>query len=333
MTRHCMRAWLVALLSLGPASGEAQTYLLVVSGIGGEAQYRASFDEWSTTLLTAAQDRLKLPADHIVYLCEDPDVVAGSRKSTKANLDAAVMEIASRAEPDALVVIVFIGHGSAVGGSARINLPGPDVSAEDIAALLTRFPTQQLVVANLASASGDFLPVLSGSRRTIITATRSGRERYETVFASFFVRAFASDGADTDKNERVSVLEAFEFARREVNRHYDTGNRLVTEHALLDDNGDSKGSTEPDPRTGDGAIAASLFLDNPLAAAVATLPDDPELRALYQARQRLEQAIATLRARKDELAPDIYESELERLALELARTSRTIRERETRNPE
>jgi hypothetical protein len=333
MMRRGTSAWLLALLSLAPAGGAAQTYLLVVSGIGGEPQYRAAFEEWSTTLLTAAQERLGLPTNQIVYLREDPEGYAGSRKSTKANLDAAVTEIAGRAEPDALVVIVFIGHGSAVGGSARINLPGPDVSAEEVAALLTRFPTQQLVVANLASASGDFLPILSGPRRTIITATRSGRERYETVFAGLFVGAFASDGADTDKDERVSVLEAFEFARREVTRHYETGNRLVTEHALLDDNGDATGSTEPDLQAGDGALAARLFLDNPLEAAIATLPDDPDLRALFEARQRLELEIATLRARKDQLAPEAYETEFERLALELARTSRAIREREARNPE
>jgi hypothetical protein len=319
------------MLLLAPVSGSAQTYLLIVSGIGGEPQYRAWFDEWSTTLLTAAHDRLGIPEDRIVYLREDPDRFAGSRKSTKASLDTAVTEIASRAEPNALVVIVFIGHGSAVGGSARINLPGPDVSAEDVAALLARFPTQRLVVANLASASGDFVSTLSGPRRTIITATRSGRERYETVFAGFFVGAFASDGADTDKDERVSVLEAFEFARREVNRHYETGNRLVTEHALLDDNGDGEGSMEPDPQAGDGAVAAALFLDSPLEAAVAALPDDPALRALYELRQQLEGQIAALRARKNEFAPEAYESDLERLALELARTSRAIRERE-QNP-
>ncbi len=333
MMRRGLIAWLVTMLSLAPASALTQTYLLVVSGMGGEPQYRASFAEWSTTLLSAAQEKLGLPADHIVYLCEDPDRFTGSRKSTKTNLDTAVSEIAGRAEPDAVVVIVFIGHGSAAGRSARINLPGPDVTADEIAVLLTKFPTQQLVVANLASASGGFVPVLSAPRRTIITATRSGRERYETVFASFFVRAFATEGADTNKDEQVSILEAFEFARLEVNRHYETGNQLVTEHALLDDNGDGEGSMEPDPEAGDGALAAGLFLDNPMEAAVVALPDDPEIRALYEARQQLEQEIAALRARKNELSPEAYESELERLALALARTSRAIRERQVRIPE
>lgn len=326
-------ACLLALILGAPVRGAAQTYLLVVTGIGGEPQYRASFEDWGTTLVTAAHERLGLPQDRIVYLCEAPETFAGSRKSTKANLDAAVREIAARAEPEALVVLVFIGHGSAVGGTARINLPGPDVTADDLAELLARFPTQRVVVANLASASGGFVPVLSGPRRTIITATRSPRERYQTVFPRFFVRAFAVDGADTDKDERVSVLEAFEFARREVSRHYEKENRLVTEHALLDDNGDGEGSTEPGPDASDGALATSLFLDTPAEAAVAVLPDDPELRALYETRLQLEQEVARLRARKTDLDPETYEAELERLALELARTSRTIREREARNPQ
>jgi hypothetical protein len=90
------------------------------------------------------------------------------------------------------------------------------------------------VLVNTASASGDFVPVLSGPNRVLVTATKTGFERNETIFGEFFVDAFASDGADTDKDNRVSVLEAFTYARREVTRRYEDSNRLLTEHALLE---------------------------------------------------------------------------------------------------
>ena len=62
-------------------------------------------------------------------------------------------------------------------------------------------------------------------------------------------RALAEDGADLDKDERVSMLEAFTFARAEVGRVYERDNRLLTEHAMLDDDGDGdpcKGRDEKD---------------------------------------------------------------------------------------
>src|SRR3712207_7204159 len=49
-------------------------------------------------------------------------------------------------------------------------------------------------------------------------------------------------------------------SRREVAREYEEGNRLLTEHAQLDDNGDGRGSGVPDPRTADGALSRRLFL-------------------------------------------------------------------------
>ncbi len=308
-----------------PTTGAAQTYLVVVTGLGGEPRYQAAFREWGGTLVATARERFGLPDEHIVFLTESPqsDPLDGSR-STKENVEAALQRFASQAEPDALVVVVLIGHGSSVGGAARINLPGPDMSAEDFAALLARFPSQTIVFANLASASGDFLPLLAGERRVIITATKSGLERNETIFAGHFVQAFAAEGADTDKNARVSLLEAFDYARQEVARTYESENRLLTEHALLDDDGDGEGGGE-----NDGLFASRVFLDAD-AGRAQEMTADPELAALYRQRRDLETQVAALRARREEMAQDAYEAELERLLLELARTSRAIREREGR---
>jgi hypothetical protein len=316
-----------------PVTGTAQTYLVVVSGLGGEARYRMAFQEWGSTLVATARDRFAIPAERIVYLTESPELdSAASAKSTKVNIEASLDRLAMEVEPDALVVIVLIGHGSAVAGASRINLPGPDMTAEDFAALLARFPSQQIVFANLSSASGEFVSVLSGERRVIVTATKSGLERHESIFAGHFVDAFAAEGADTDKNERVSLLEAFEYARLEVGRVYESDNRLLTEHALLDDNGDGEGSAEPSPDSADGSMAAQIFLES-ATSRVADTVADPELAALYETRRDLEGAVAALRARRSQMSVEEYEQELERILLELARTNRQIREREGGSPQ
>jgi hypothetical protein len=72
-------------------------------------------------------------------------------------------------------------------------------------------------------------------------------ERNQTEFPSYFVQAFSDEGADADKDQRVSVLEAFTYARREVERFYEKGHLLVTEHAVLDDNGDGTAARRPIP--------------------------------------------------------------------------------------
>jgi hypothetical protein len=184
------------------------------------------------------------------------------------------------------------------------------------------------VFVNAASASGDFISELSGPNRTVITATRSGFEKNETIFAGYFVEAFASEGADADKDERVSVLEAFNFARREVARAYETDGLLLTEHALLDDDADGEGSAEPNPQGGgEGRLARTLFLAGG-AAVSAPSSSDPRLAALYEEKRVLEEEIASLRQRKEVLDVETYEQQLERLLVDLALKTREIRELE-----
>jgi hypothetical protein len=303
---------------------------VIVSGLGGDQAHRDRFHEWAVTLLDAARDRLGVPESQTIYLAERPerDAERIDAESTRENVEAELTRLAGEAERDTPVFILLIGHGSYQGDESRLSLPGPDMSAGDFARLLDLFKTQQVVFVNTASASGDFVTVLSGPGRTIVTATKSAFERNETMFCEHFVRAFAEDGADIDKDDMVSVLEAFNYARREVERVYERESRLLTEHAVLDDNGDGEGSAEPDPNAADGALAQRLFLGLAPGALVATAADDSVLVGLYRKRQELQNRIAVLRSRKEALDPAIYERELELLLVELAQTAQAIRERE-----
>lgn len=317
---------LAALLAPVPAAAQ-QSFLLVVSGLSGESRYAEAFHAWATKMLGAAETRWGLPAENVVYLAErtdrDPDRI--SARSTRENVEEAFRDIAERAGPSDQVFILLIGHGTTRDGEALFNLPGPDMSSADFARLLRSLPTQKVVFVNAASSSGDFIAALSGPNRTVITATRSGREKNETIFARFFVEAYAGDGADADKDERVSALEAFNFARREVARVYESDGLLLTEHALLDDDADGEGSADPDPLSGgEGRLARTLFLTGE-AALAGQAPTDPRLAVLYEEKRSLEEEIAALRQRKEKLDTETYERELERLLVDLALKTREIR--------
>ena len=225
--------------------------------------------------------------------------------------------------PSDELVVLLAGHGSFRDQTARFNIPGPDVTPEELGVLMAPLGDRRITFVNTASASGAFIEALSGPNRTIITATRSGRERNMTRFGLHFVDAFADDGADVNKDARVSMLEAFGYAMREVQRQYEGDRQLLTEHAVLDDNGDGEGSREPGELEGDGVLASTIFLTS-LGGAGADEAVTEELRALYEEKAEIEAASPTCGASRTGCRGAL-EDELEALLVDLALKNREIR--------
>ena len=324
MIGRAAAALTLTLFAAGAARAQ-QTQLLIISGLGGERQYSDAFYEWSATLADAAQRRHGLKPDQIIYLAEDParDSTRIKGKSTAVEIRNAIRTIARRTAPGDQVFIVLFGHGSSAGAESKFSMPGADLGTKEFAALLDSLPGRKVAFINTSSASGEFVPALSAKGRTIVTATKTGFEKNEVMFPRFFVRAYAGEGADSDKNGRVSLLEAFDYARTEVARSYEEANKLQTEHALIEDNGDKTGSAKPELKKGDGATAQGLFLAPELSAAAAAA--DPKLAGLYREKRAIEDRITELRRTKDVMPAAEYEAQLEKLLVDLALKSQEIR--------
>ncbi len=319
----------VASALLIQASG-GQTQMVIVSGLGGEPQYAEQFHEWAMTLADAARTTHGVPASAVTVLTEDPtrDPTRIAAKSTKDNVERVLSEVAAGAGPGDQLFVVLIGHGSSRGEEAKVNLPGPDMTAADFSLLLDAWRGGRIVFVNTASASGGFVQALAGPDRVIVTATKSGYERNRAVFGRFFVEAYAEGGSDTDKDGRLSVLEAFVFANSEVARAYEAGNTLQSEHAVLDDDGDGVGSRAPATSEGDGRLAAVTYLGRRAGAVAVAVSSDPRLAPLYERQARIEAQIAALRGRKDSMDEESYDRELEDLLVDLALNRREIRKLE-----
>lgn len=305
-----------------------KAFLLIVVGLAGDPEHGKTFHKWGATLAEASE-RLGVPKERMVYLVDQPmeGDARVSGRSTRDEIGKAFDGFAKQASAEDVVFIMLIGHGSYEGREAKINLPGPDMAAPDFNLLLKRLPTKQVVLVNATSASGPFIEALSAPGRTIVTATRSGAEHFTTLFGGFFVDALTSEAADLDKNKRVSVLEAFVFAKTEVARAYEREGLLATEHALLDDDGDKEGSATPtntgsDPKNKDGKVASVVSLG---VAGDDGLPADPKLRALHVERRDLERRVESLRLLKESMDPAKYSSELEKLVTAIALKTREIR--------
>jgi hypothetical protein len=299
------------------------THLAVIVGLAGEPEHAELFQRWAATLIDASA---KLGVEAPIYLAEKPEVdpkrITG--RSTKDEIVKAFDKLKAAGE-DAVVFIVLIGHGTFDGKAAKFNVPGPDLTPTDFEPLLAGLKSKHVVFVNTASASGPFMPALAGRNRTVVTATRTGSERFATLFGGYFADAFATTDADADKNRRISVLEAFAFAKREVANAYEREGIMLTEHALLNDSG-GEGIADPSPDGKQGKVAALLSLGS--AAANDPLPSDPKMRALYVERRDLERRIEALKLLKGSMPADRYTGELEKLATELALKTRQIRELE-----
>ena len=317
----------VAFLALVvPGTAAAQNvHLAVIVGLAGEPEHRELFQKWAGALVDAASGRFGIPAERIVYLDERGE--AGGKhvtgKSTRVEIEKAFDALARRAAPDDVVVVVLIGHGTFDGKVAKFNLPGADMGAADFSPLLKRLAGRQVVFVNTASASGPYVAELAAPGRTIVTATRSGAEQFSTLFGGYFIDALTGEAADADKNRRVSILEAFNAARREVAAAYQREGIMLTEHAMLDDSGDGKGALEPSADGADGRVASVLTIG--AAADGVALPADPKLRQLYTERRELEKRVESLRLLKAGMDPAKYATELERVVTELALKTREIR--------
>jgi hypothetical protein len=337
MKGSAMRAAAVAglLLTLAvPARGWAQdgaAHLLIVSGLSGEPRFAEAYRAAGAALLETALTQWRLPPANVAWLAETADVHARVKdRSTRENVEREIRAIAARAGARDRVLIVFYGHGGYANGESRINLPGPDINGKELAALLEPLRAQPVAVVHTGSASGGWIQDLAAPNRVVITATKSGMEQNETVFGVHFTTALTSAAADTDRDGRVSLLEAFEYTRREVEREYERGNKLLTEHAVIDGVGDGRGVAQADGNTPHGRLARGFFMSAGSAGAAAGAT--PELRALYATRDRLQAELDELRARRGSMSEDAYDAALEKLLVEIATNAQAIRRLEGGRP-
>ncbi|MBY0506749.1 MAG: hypothetical protein K2X03_22710 [Bryobacteraceae bacterium] len=289
----------------------AATFYVTVSGLGGEPEYETRF----AGLATEAHKLVTGTPDAKAFL--HSGILA-----TKAKIRESFTQIATDAGPDDNLVVLLIGHGTFDGTDYKINLPGPDLSGVELAALLDRVKAKKQLVVNTTSASGASVASLQRPNRVVIAATKSGTERNATVFARFWVEALRDAGADADKNETVMALEAFRYADQKTVQYYERGKRIATEHAVLEDTGQGEAVRNPAPDNGHGLVASRTPLLR-LGAAQKSAAD-PAKQQLLSKRDDVEQRIDQLKYNKAAMPAAEYRKQLQVLLVELAKVQKEI---------
>lgn len=291
----CCMLWpLVVAYGSAQAQTQPTAATVVVSGLGGSPEYDEQFDRYGSAIADAA--RQLTPSDEAVVHLQ------GAQATKGAILDA--LTTLQQLSSDDSVRLFLLGHGSFDGSQYKYNIPGPDLTGEELAEALGELPMQQLVVLS-TSASGALLEPLQAGNRVVITATKNGRERNAVRFTEFLAAGLTDPAADTDKDEIINADELYQFAERAVATYYEGEKLLASEHARI--NGDASG--------------IELARYGSLLANQSDISEE-----LIAQRKEISDRIANLRTRKDDLTEDDYFDQLQTLMLELATVQREIDE-------
>lgn len=302
---------------------ERAKHVLILTGptVGEETANR--FRQWSYSLHDILIRDYGYSEQTITLLMGDgegttPGNVRVDGACDRAEIERQLTDLRGKMTEGDQLTVFLIGHGSGREEESKFNIVGPDITGGEFATLLDAFADQDVVIVNTTSASYGFSAALSSEGRVVISSTRSSAERFDPIFAGYFIEALDGRNGDRDKNERVSMLEAFNYATQSVSLYYEEQGRLASEHAGLDDNGDAMFALDPSPTESDGRLAEIAYID------VLGAEDEglsPEARALKARIQSLEREVFVLRGRKSDYLEADYWQRMEALLVDLARTT------------
>jgi len=317
------------------ANAQAEPYDIIICGSGGQEEYESKFSAWGNRLRRVLIEKLGHPETNVELMMEayGEEEEGGIRETSLENIRSVFSEISQKVSSNDDLFVYLIGHGSYLRKISKLNIPGPDLTAEELGELLKTVSARRIILINSSSRSAGFINKLSGPNRIICTATRTVEQMEATEFMEYFIQSLEEGSADQNRDERISVLEACQQAAIMTNAWYLNEGIIPTENALIDDNADGLGTRiridmdQPvggettlsgiDPGT-DGRLAARCFLKD------FAFPDSvpKEMIATYL---NLLAEIDQLKNQKASIDLAQYYSELENLLVKAAKTNREIR--------
>jgi len=296
-----------------PAATFADSSALILRGVAGSPEHEAKFAKWTAGTQKALIDKFGFSTDRVLVLID--------KQTGQADIQKAFVTLKQQLKPQDTFFLFLIGHGSGEEGVYKFNIFGPDYTADDYNKLLATLNVGRIVIVAATPSSGAALEKFGGKNRVVITATRSGQEGNDIVFYDYFLEGLQSTAADEDKDQKVSVWEAFKYAVSGTERFYKEEGRLATEHPQISDNGTEKtdAKAKEPPQL---ARSTSFVVDRPIVSS------DPRMQALLNQQKEIQQKIDALRINKDSMPAAEYDKQMEDLLVQLALKNQEIKQQE-----
>ena len=225
---------------------------VILCGLSGDAAHHKLFTETATKLHEGLVKQLGFSAKDVQLLFgDDPqdldvDPIKSARRSTRVELEKTVTELREQLRPEDALWIIVVGHSHYDGKHSWLNLPGPDIHQLDFAKLFSGITAAQQVFVITTPTSGYYIKPLSAKGRVIITATETDWETNETEFPHELARVLSAPPVaqefDIDADGALTLFDLYVTVVRNLAQSYLERELLATEHPLLDDNGDGRGT-------------------------------------------------------------------------------------------
>lgn len=312
--RNCLR--LVALLVAaaaaanapgqepGAAAATGTRRALVICGLAGDADHRKLFGD-SLELIYTGLAGHGFTSENIHLLWGDepadkdgPAIKASRGISSRETIAKAAGELQAAIQPGDALWVIVLGHAHYDGRYSWLNVAGDDLHHLDFGRLFEEIRCREQVFFITTPVSGYYHKPLAMPGRIVITATEPDLEVNETLYPHKLARALSGTISygemEMDRDGHLTLLDLYLWIARDTAQEYMTGMLLATEHALIDDNGDGRGtevqidylseelggrlraSDEPPARPrGDGLLARQISLAFPPSPPVPVVEATP----------------------------------------------------------
>ncbi|MGD8501476.1 MAG: hypothetical protein PVJ86_12560 [Phycisphaerales bacterium] len=245
-----------------PAESD-NTYALIVSGTNKDPNESQAKDKAVETLRRFFRNNAKVRSDRLTVLVDSNSLVRKDSKiSTGKNLKEQIDTFAAAVNPADRFIFYYVGQANIVTDKLRLNLPGADITHEQLAEWIDRIKASSVLIVLDCPGAGLAVKALARQGRIVVAACTAD-QHYSTRFTEYFVPALLDNKSDTDSDGKVSLLEAFTLASKRLEDLHRRKGLLKTETPLLEDNADGVPSRQPwrhkQDKT-DGLAASRVFL-------------------------------------------------------------------------
>jgi len=305
-----MKLRILLAMLLFPILAHAESSALIISGAPGDEEHTKKYTAWTESTRLVLVGEMGFLPNRVIVLSNE--------KATQAEIKDAFAKLKDQLKPGDSFFLFLIGHGSYDGLEYKFNNVGPDLTGSDFGKLLATLSASRIVVVNSTSNSGGAIESLAGKNRMIVSATKTGFEGNDTVFYEYFLAGLQKSAADENKDQKISVWEAFKFAVDGVDRFYKDAGRIATEHPQISDNGSPMTGVVPNAPV--MANLTSFNVDRPVTVA------DAKLQALLDEQKQIQQKIESLQINKASMSPADFDKQIEDLILQLAQKTQQVEE-------
>lgn len=229
-------------------------HLLICCGLPGDEQHREQMTEACQSIITSSRDLLGVAEEDLVVLAGDEQMQAelqsthsGTQICTRDSIEQSLDQFAKSVGPADAFWLLMIGHSHPYGAESQFNISGKDINQSEFAKMANLIDCREQVFWFTQPLSGFWIKPLARPGRIIVSATEADLEftGTEMPYALAAVMSGSAENQnleDVDGDSTISLLDLYLATNIEITLRFRAIDRLQTEHAQLDDNGDGRGS-------------------------------------------------------------------------------------------